>query len=99
MKEQQVIFDVTGDSVKQVADAISKQNDDSLLVLAPLSGSVSVHAPSKKGKNKGYHRLKLEVWIPEDAIKGDNALVDFGAVTLLRLPKNRVESHLIRKDQ
>jgi len=63
-----------------------------------MSGSCSVHAPSKTGKNKGYHRIKLEVWIPEDAIKGENALHDFGLVTLLRLPKSRVQPHLIRSN-
>ncbi|KAB2334282.1 hypothetical protein [Bacillus mesophilum] len=91
-----VIFDITKESVSDIAGQIAEKDKDSILVLAPLSGNVSVHAPAKKGKNKGYHRLKLEVWIPEDAIKGENALDDFGAVTLLRLPKKRIEDHLIR---
>lgn len=89
-----VIFDVTKETVANVAEQITKQNNDSLLVLAPLAGNISVHAPSKKGKNKGYHRMKFEVWIPEDAIKGEDALSDFGAVTLLRLPRKRVSEHL-----
>lgn len=91
-----VIFDVTKESVSDIAGQITEKHKDSILVLAPLSGSISVHAPAKKGKTKGYHRLKLEVWIPEDAIKGENALDDFGAVTLLRVPKKRVEDHLLR---
>ena len=91
-------FDVTQESVQKVAGQIKESNPDSMLVLAPMSGSCSVHAPSKSGKRKGYHRIKLEVWIPEGAIKGGNALDDFGLVTLLRLPKSRVQPHLIRGD-
>lgn len=93
-----VIFDVTQETVQKVAGQIKERNLDSMLVLAPMSGNCSVHAPSKSGKTKGYHRIKLEVWIPEDAIKGENALDDFGLVTLLRLPKSRVQPHLIRSD-
>lgn len=89
-----VIFDVTSKTVENVAEQISKQHEDRLMVIAPLAGSISVHAPSKSGKHKGYHRFKFEVWIPEDAIKGDSALNDFGAVTLMTLPKNRVNDHL-----
>ncbi len=95
---RKVIFDVTPETVKTVAGQITENFPDSIAVLAPMSGSCSVHAPSKTGKNKGYHRIKLEVWIPKDAIKGENALHDFGLVTLLRLPKSRVQSHLIRSN-
>ena len=93
-----VIFDVTDETVTKVAKQVKYSNPDSMLVLAPMSGNCSVHAPSKSGKSKGYHRIKLEVWVPEDAIKGENALDDFGLVTLLRLPKSRVQPHLIRDD-
>ncbi|WP_337982823.1 hypothetical protein [Lysinibacillus sp. C5.1] len=93
---QSVIFDMTEESVKKVAGQIKESSPDSMLVLAPPSGNFSVHAPTKTGKHKGYHRIKLEVWIPEDAIKGEDALHDFGLVTLLRLPKTRVQPHLIR---
>jgi hypothetical protein len=89
-----VIFDVSQETVAKVADAMVKQHDDSLLVLAPLAGSISVYAPSKKGKYKGYHRLKFEVWIPEEAIKGESAIDDFEAVVLMRLPRSRVQEHL-----
>lgn len=98
MNLRSVIFDVTKETVQKVAGQIKESNSDSMLVLAPMSGNCSVHAPSKSGKTKGYHRIKLEVWIPEDAIKGENALDDFGLVTLLRLPKSRVQPHLIRND-
>lgn len=98
MKLRSVIFDVTDETVKKVAKQVKYSNPDSMLVLAPMSGNCSVHASSKSGKSKGYHRIKLEVWVPEDAIKGENALDDFGLVTLLRLPKSRVQPHLIRDD-
>lgn len=91
-----VIFDVTKETVGKVAEQIKNEG---ILVLAPLAGTLSVHAPSQKGKHKGYHRLKFEVWIPEDAIKGENALDDFGAVTLLSLPKDRVREHLKRDEE
>lgn len=89
-----VIFDVSKESVGNIAESIKNQHEDSLLVLAPLCGNISVHSPSKSGKHKGYHRFKFEVWIPEDAIKGEDALSDFGAVALMRLPKSRVQDHL-----
>lgn len=93
-----VIFDVTDKTVSNVAKQIKDSNADSMLVLAPMSGSCTVYAPAKKGKNKGYHRIKLEVWIPEDAIIGESALNDFGLVSLIRLPKSRVQPHLIRSE-
>jgi hypothetical protein len=47
-----VFFDVSQETVAKVANAMVGQHDDSLLVLAPLAGSISVYAPSKKGKYK-----------------------------------------------
>lgn len=93
---QNVIFDVTEATVEKVAKQIKHSKPDSMLVLAPMSGNCSVHAPSKSGKYKGYHRIKMEVWIPEDAIKGDSALSEFSLLSMLRLPKSRVQPHLIR---
>ncbi|MCR8641381.1 hypothetical protein NV379_01810 [Paenibacillus sp. N1-5-1-14] len=92
-----VIFDVSKEYLGRLAEAIVDNNPDSMIVVAPLSGTMSVHAPTKKGKSKGYHRMKFEVRIPEDAIKGEDALGDFGAFTLIRLPKSRVQDHLIRE--
>lgn len=37
------------------------------------------------------------MWIPEDAIKGESALDDFGAVVLMTLPKSRVQDHLKKR--
>ena len=93
-----VLFDGTKETVADITEGMLERNKDSLMVLAPLSGNVSIHAASKTGKYKGYHRLKFEVWIPEDAIKGESALNDFGAITLLSLPKSRVSDHLKRND-
>lgn len=98
---QNVIFDVTEATVEKVAKQIKHSKPDSMLVLAPMSGRCSIHAPSKSGKSgkyKGYHRIKMEVWIPEDAIKGDSALSEFSLLSMLRLPKSRVQPHLIRSE-
>lgn len=93
-----VIFDVSKETVANVAEAMVKQDEDRLLVLAPLAGNLSVYTPSKKGKYRDYHRFKFEVWIPEDAIKGDSAIGDFGAVVLMTLPKSRVQDHLKKEE-
>ncbi|KOS03957.1 hypothetical protein [Paenibacillus polymyxa] len=89
-----VIFDVSKESVGVLLDQIQEKYDDSLIALAPLANGVTVHAPNKKGKYKGYHRLELQVMIPEDAIQGESALTDFGAFVMLRLPRKRVQDHL-----
>lgn len=95
---QKVIFDVMDETVMKVAKQVKNSKPDSMLLLAPVSGNCSLHAPSKTGKYKGYHRIKMEVWIPEDAIKGENVLDDISLITLLRLPKSRVQPHLIRNE-
>ncbi|MGV6935831.1 hypothetical protein ACWA2B_09990 [Paenibacillus sp. CMM36] len=89
-----VIFGVSKETVGSYVEQVLEKNDDSLMILAPPSGTISTYAPSKKGKNKGYYRVKLEVWIPEESIKGEDALNDFGASILMRLPKDRVADHL-----
>jgi hypothetical protein len=90
-----VIFDVSNEAVSSVAEQIRNVDEDSMLVLAPISGDLRTFAPAKTGKAKGYHRIKMEVWIPEDAIIGDGAITDFGIVTMMRLPKSRVVPRLI----
>ncbi|WP_340391971.1 hypothetical protein [Paenibacillus sp. FSL E2-0190] len=89
-----VIFGVTKETVGTAMDEIKKVNEDSMMVLAPFVGSMSTHAPSKSGKNKGYYRIKCEIWIPEDAIEGEGALTDFGAFAVMRLPKARIKDHM-----
>lgn len=92
-----VVFDTSKEFISSAVEGISEKRPDSLIVLAPFVGNMSVHAPTKYGKHKGYHRIKLEIWIPEDAIKGDDALNDFGAFAVLSLPKARVQDHLINE--
>lgn len=87
-------FDISPDSVKTAVEQIKEEYNDSLMVMAPFSGNMSMHAPRKSGKYKGYHRIKCEIWIPEDAIQGEGALTDFGAFAVMRLPKDRVQDHL-----
>lgn len=94
-----VIFDTGKEFVGKVAEDLVNRYDDNVMVIAPFAGSMSTHAPSKKGKSKGYHRLKLEVWIPEDAIKGEDCLNDFGAFAVMRLPKSRVQDHLLNESK
>lgn len=84
-----VIFNASKELISAAAEDMNKE--DRLTVAAPLAGNASVHAPSRSGKHKGYHRIKCEIWIPEDAIKGEGALTDFGAFMVLSLPKNRVQ--------
>lgn len=91
MNERTVYMDASVEQVKDLAAMIEKEHPDRVLVLAPLAGSMSVHAPAKSGKHKGHHRFKFEVWIPEEAIEGESALGDFGALVLMGLPRERVK--------
>lgn len=92
-----VIFDVNKEILACIGEQVAIEHADSILVIAPFVGNVSIHAPAKKGKYKGYHRIQTEIWIPEDAIKGEGTLSDFGAFAVMRLPKSRVRDHLISK--
>jgi hypothetical protein len=92
-----VIFDVNKETVSELAGQIKDKYNDSILVLAPFSGQLKTYAPAKSGKYKGYFRINTEILIPEDAIKGENALSDFGAFVVMRLPKVRVADHLINE--
>lgn len=86
-----VIFDPSNEFLTALANQM--KGDDSVIALVPPV-NVTTYAPSKKGKNKGYFRLKVEFWIPEDAIVGEGALTDFGISALTRIPKDRVADHL-----
>lgn len=94
-----VYFDVSKETIGSAAEGLINShgnNGDSILVLAPFVGKISTYAPAKKGPYRGYHRLKLEIFLPEDAIKGEDALRDFGAFAVMRLPKERVQDHLVQ---
>lgn len=77
---------INPDDVKNCAEWIVKNYQDSVICLAPIK-PISTHSPSK---NKKYFSIKLEVMLPVDAIKGDGAILDFGGMMLLRLPKDRI---------
>ncbi|MGF9644052.1 hypothetical protein AAIH69_13680 [Paenibacillus sp. MABNS29] len=87
-----VMFDV---DPKHLSDSMLKNpRDDRMWVVAPFSRQAQIYAPSKRGKHKGYHRIKCEIWIPEDAIKGEDVLDNFGAFAIMSVPKARVQDHL-----
>ncbi|MEJ9219533.1 hypothetical protein P4H46_15315 [Paenibacillus glucanolyticus] len=94
-----VVFDASKEFIGNLVQGISEEHPDSLIVLAPFVGNVSVKAPVAKGKYKGYHRFQLEICIPEEAINGEGALSDFGAFAVMRLPKARVQDHLQKKEE
>ncbi|KKO51117.1 hypothetical protein [Paenibacillus sp. DMB20] len=81
-----IVFDPPKEFIDKTVKGIADKHPDSMIVLAPFAGNISTHAPTKTGKYKGYHRMKLEILIPEEAIKGEDALNDFGAFAVLRLP-------------
>lgn len=90
--DKSVLFDVTPKHLKESME--DNPRDDRMYVVAPFSGMASVYGPSKRGKHKGYHRIKCEIWIPEEAIKGEDALGDFGAFAVISLPRSRVMPHM-----
>ncbi|MEK3950942.1 hypothetical protein MHB46_21460 [Paenibacillus sp. FSL H7-0703] len=90
-----VIFDVSKHFIGGLMDGIKKRNNDSLLVLVPLAGKITTLAPARQGKYKDHFRIKCELLIPKEAIKGADALGDFGAFTVMRLPKSRVQDDFI----
>ncbi|WP_317953672.1 hypothetical protein [Paenibacillus chitinolyticus] len=77
---------------KQLSKVMVERRQDNALVVIPSSENMSMHAPTQ-----GLPQDQSEVWIPEKAIKGSDALTDFSAFALLRLPKNRIQNHLINE--
>jgi len=81
--------------IKQIAETIKDANPDSVLVLPP-TGSISTYSPTKKKK---YHRITVELVIPEDALKSADALTDFGVFAVLRIPEKHIsEQYLTDKE-
>lgn len=93
-----MIFGIDKEFLSEAAEVMLSQHKDSVMVLAPMAGSMSTHAPAKTGKYKDYFRIKSEIWIPKDAIKGDEALNGFGVFAVMRLPKARVQDHLLKEE-
>ncbi len=86
-----VVFNASTVLVSAATENMNRE--DRLTVVAPFVGNMQVHAAPSSGKYKGYHRSKCEIFIPEDAIKGDGIIEDFGAFAVLSIPKNRVQPH------
>lgn len=86
----------SNDFLTAVADQM--RGDDSVIALVPPV-KAETYAPSKKGRNKGYHRLKVEFWIPEEAIIGEDALIDFGLSAFMRLPNGRISGEFLSQDK
>lgn len=82
---------INSDDVKKCADGIVKNYPDSVICLAPIN-LIEASSPTKK---KHYFSLKVEVMIPADAIKGEGAILDFGGMMLIRLPKNRIADQFL----
>ncbi|MBP1906829.1 hypothetical protein J2Z32_003493 [Paenibacillus turicensis] len=91
-----VLFDASVNSISNIAEGMQK--DDSLLLIVPLAGDITTAAPTKTGKYKDYFRIQTTLLIPKDCIKGEDALDDFGAFTVMRLPKDRVQDHMKRDE-
>ena len=82
------------DQIKLIAETIIGANRDSLLVLPPVN-PISTYSPTKKKK---YHRITVELIIPEDALKSVGALTDFGVFAVLRIPEKHIsEQYLVDK--
>jgi len=79
------------DQIKQIAETIKGANPDSLLVL-PIINPISTYSPTKKKK---YHRITVEIVIPEDALKSANALTDFGVFAVLRIPEKHISEQYL----
>ncbi|WP_099301950.1 hypothetical protein [Bacillus sp. Marseille-P3800] len=88
-----VFFGVTPDRVKELLEASKEHYPGRQTQVVPFA-NVETKAPAKSGKYKGYHQIKINALIPEDAIKGENAILDFGGFLILDIEKNRVADHL-----
>ena len=82
------------DQIKRIAENIKGANPDSILVLPPVN-PISTYSPTKKKK---YHRITVELVIPQDALNSVNALTDFGVFAVLRIPEKYIsEQYLVDK--
>ncbi|PPQ49097.1 hypothetical protein C5G87_06895 [Paenibacillus peoriae] len=90
-----VLFDAPKDLPSAVAAEMVGSQDDSILVVAPIAGKIKTYAPTARGFNKDYFRINMDVLLPKDCIQGDDAISDFGAFVVMRLPKSRVQDDFI----
>jgi len=79
------------DQIKQIAETIKGANPDSLLVL-PIVNPISTYSPTKKKK---FHRINVEIVIPEGALNSSAALTDFGVFAVLRIPEKHISEQYL----
>ena len=84
-------INILPEHIKQIAEKIKDANPDSVLVLPPVN-PISTYAPTKKKK---YHRITVELVIPEGALKSTDALTDFGVFTVLRIPEKHISEQYL----
>ena len=84
-------INVLPEHIKQIAEGIKDANPDSILVLPPVN-PISTYSPTKKKK---YHRITVELVIPEGALNGANALTDFGVFAVLRIPEKHISEQYL----
>lgn len=80
---------VTPEEVKEVMEKMEEHTKDREIVLLKAFPT-SIIAPSKTGKNKGLHRLSFDILLDADAIEGAGVLMDFGAIMVMHIPKDRL---------
>jgi len=84
-------INVLPEQIKQIAETIKGANPDSILVLPPVN-PISTYSPTKKKK---YHRINVEIVIPEGALNSANALTDFGVFAVLRIPEKYISEQYL----
>jgi len=84
-------INVLPEQIKQIAESIKGANPDSILVL-PIINPVSTYSPTKKKK---FHRINVEIVIPEGALNSANALTDFGVFAVLRIPEKHISEQYL----
>ncbi|OLN21427.1 hypothetical protein BTO30_15025 [Domibacillus antri] len=88
-----VLFGVKPDTLKNLVERIEQKNPDRTPILVPFVDVVT-KAPTGRGKNKDYHQIKITALIPKDAIKGENAILDFGGFVFMDIDSRIVADHL-----
>ena len=85
-------INVSPEQVKDSLQMVKDKNPDSVLVLAPVRG-IEMMSPTKK---KPFHRVKVEVVVPEDGVIGNECLGDLGVIVTLRVPQNRINPEYLK---
>jgi len=85
-------INLSPEQVKDSLQLVADKYPDSVLVLAPVCG-IEMRSPTKK---KPFHRIKVEVVVPEDGIIGNECLDDLGVVATLRIPRNRINPEYLK---